>query len=275
MKTLLGIFAVLGVLHVGVVSKANPAAMQPTEGSFFEEPELHFLQGDLDPLGQAILAGQVEEVQQLIETEVAMGHKDINKALEGKITYLMLALYSTQNYSLLEEEGKRGETRVDQAIRMIRMLLKAGADTMKKIANGRTILHFAIQMNKGGHLFFAVDQLMQWHKRQGHSFDIQDNDGRTPLHYAATSMDVRVVDRLAHFGANMNIQDKTGATALHFAAGYGTSAMTQALACYGANKTIRNKDEKTALDWANERKNDKEKARVIEALTNTMCPVSY
>jgi hypothetical protein len=82
--------------------------------------------------------------------------------------------------------------------------------------------------------------------------NIQDKDGLTPLHVAAFYGHVEVVELLLEHGADPNIQDKYGDTLLHWAASKGRVDVVKLLLAHGANPTVKDKDGKTPLDIARE-----------------------
>ena len=51
-----------------------------------------------------------------------------------------------------------------------------------------------------------------------------DNYGRTPMHFAARTGHLPVIDQLATLGGDVNIRQQLGATALHYAAIEGNTA---------------------------------------------------
>ena len=78
---------------------------------------------------------------------------------------------------------------------------------------GKTFLHAAAEHSSKE----MVDYLLG--KEEGRmSVNIQDDEGRTPLHFAIVNSEI--VKKLLHHGANMGIEDKHGMTPAHRAACY-------------------------------------------------------
>lgn len=74
-----------------------------------------------------------------------------------------------------------------------------------------------------------------------------DEYGRTPLHYAASEGDAKLVGRLLAEGSNPNAQDDNGWCPLHFAAQAVCVAAATALIDAGANVTLRDRFGNTPL----------------------------
>ena len=223
-------------------------------------------------LVHAITHSQARTVQHILRSK-SRHQLDINRVFgpHQELTYVILAIHTAQQLARPHDLFDAHESRLQEIMRILRMLKKAGADLALRVLNGRTALHIAVQANNRVNMFLIVDQLIDWHNKQNHSFDTQDNFGRTALHYAAQGSDVRVVDRLIDLGATIDMQDGKGATPLHFAGGSGTGATTQALVCHGANKNIVDQSGATPMDWALGRADSDEKSRVIAALKNDTC----
>ena len=86
--------------------------------------------------------------------------------------------------------------------------------------------------------------------RAGSNPNARDEKGRTPLHYAVLkSTTPAVVTALVKAGADLNARSKSGATPLHLAALENkTSVIVAALLDAGANPAARDKEGKTPWD---------------------------
>ena len=81
----------------------------------------------------------------------------------------------------------------------------------------------------------------------GHSVNMTDDDGETPLMRAAERGNLRAVDALITAGANVNAQDEDGNTALMDAADEGHTAVVLRLIQAGADVNARDDEGETAL----------------------------
>ena len=89
-------------------------------------------------------------------------------------------------------------------------------DTFSPDAYGRTCLHLAASRGNLGVLSYLVRHVSS---SSAGNVDQRDNQGRTPIHYAAqSSRGAAVIDILVGRGCNIHAIDYTGRTALHWAA---------------------------------------------------------
>ncbi|MFC1566796.1 protein kinase [bacterium] len=88
-------------------------------------------------------------------------------------------------------------------------------------------------------------------KQRNAIVNMQDGNGYTALHYAASLGKNEIVQMLLDNGADVNIQDSNGYTALHYAASLGKNKIVQILLANGADVTLVNESDKSADDLAN------------------------
>ncbi|XP_037655207.1 ankyrin repeat domain-containing protein 55 [Choloepus didactylus] len=126
----------------------------------------------------------------------------------------------------------------------VKLLLKMGANINMQDAYGRTSLCVATYL---GWLEGCVSLL-----RNGARHNIPDKNGRLPLHAATAEPDVRLLTVLLQQSnlSEINHQDNEGMTPLHWAAFHNQPQHTQVLLKKGADPTLVDKDFKTALHWA-------------------------
>ncbi|XP_008053578.1 ankyrin repeat domain-containing protein 55 [Carlito syrichta] len=126
----------------------------------------------------------------------------------------------------------------------VKLLLKMGANINMQDAYGRTSLCLATYL---GWLEGCVSLL-----RNGAKHNIPDKNGRLPLHAATAEPDVRLLTVLLQQSnlSEINHQDNEGMTPLHWAAFHNQPQHTQILLRKGADPTLVDKDFKTALHWA-------------------------
>ncbi|MFF9000639.1 ankyrin repeat domain-containing protein [Streptomyces achromogenes] len=77
--------------------------------------------------------------------------------------------------------------------------------------------------------------------------NVQDRQGRTPLHAAALHGELAEVERLIAAGADPGVADSNGFTPLHLAAQEGHAGVAQVLLDAGAEVDRRNRFGNTAL----------------------------
>ncbi|EAY10892.1 hypothetical protein TVAG_012580 [Trichomonas vaginalis G3] len=95
--------------------------------------------------------------------------------------------------------------------------------------------------------------------------DVQDAEGKTLLHIAASQGHLVGVNYLIGKKCNVSVTDNQGKTALHYAAMGGYNDICKALMDAGADNKVQDKNGKTPLDYAMERIN----VGLVKLLNNT------
>ncbi|XP_068952644.1 ankyrin repeat domain-containing protein 55 [Petaurus breviceps papuanus] len=126
----------------------------------------------------------------------------------------------------------------------VKLLLKMGANINTQDSCGRTSLSLATYE---GWLEGCVSLL-----RNGAKQNIPDKNGRLPLHAATAESDVKLLTVLLQQSnlSEINHQDNEGMTPLHWAAFHNRPKHAQILLEKGADPTLVDKDFRTALHWA-------------------------
>ncbi|CZR40857.1 uncharacterized protein FPRO_10445 [Fusarium proliferatum ET1] len=175
-----------------------------------------------DPLRFAVVNGHEQVVRLLLDEGV-----DVNSIVEG--------FGGHPKYPLLLEACSHKVTSDSIA----HMLLDHGADYNNFDYLGETALHKAAENGR----VTVVERLLGL----GDLADKRTISGRTPLHVASNT---DVIRALLAAGSNVNAINDDGWTPLHYAAQRGNPEGIELLLRYGANAHARTKDGRTALHLA-------------------------
>lgn len=121
------------------------------------------------------------------------------------------------------------------SIPALETLLRAGADLNAIDSRGYTVCHVAAQYGQTAALYHLA---MKW----GAETDGCDNDGRTPLHWAAYKGYSDTTRLLIVMGSRANLPDREGCTPLHWAAIRGNSEACTVLLQGGAIDALEQPD---------------------------------
>jgi ankyrin repeat protein len=131
-------------------------------------------------------------------------------------------------------------------LKIVPVLLEAGADVQTPDTAGRTPLHLAVERGDAG----IVAELL----RRKADPTKRDRIGWTPLHHAAAKNRLEIATLLLDSGMNPNLLSELGGTPLHEGAAAGSVEMVKLLLARGVDPTVRSKPGVTALDLAREYK---------------------
>ena len=130
----------------------------------------------------------------------------------------------------------------DEVLKMLLMLLDAGADPNARSERGYTPLHIAADS-----IFSAVIAALL---DAGAEVDARDEEGRTPLHWAAWGGGPEIVAAYLDGGANIEARDHREMTPLHHAADKCRSPVViSVLLDAGADPKARARDLRTPWDF--------------------------
>ncbi|KAJ2753303.1 palmitoyltransferase akr1, partial [Coemansia nantahalensis] len=119
---------------------------------------------------------------------------------------------------------------------MAMFLIARGADVRHVDSNRNSILHAAVHAGSMAVLAFLLSTQLAV---LGNSVDILDVHSMTPLMWAAYQSKQDILELLLRLGANANMQDDGGKTALHYAMANGYPAIKVVLLAKGANPDLK------------------------------------
>lgn len=182
---------------------------------------------------------------------------DIN--LEGVI-YL---LKKNVNFAVADNDGNTPlhcAIRKFPAVDIAQLLINLDNDKYlvnAKTKQGLTALHLAAQagcfhlISSSSPFYYKENlKIVETLIKAGAKVNVEDEDGFTPLHYAAHSGSLEIVQKLVETGSLVDHQNKYGRTALHMACTKGWIKIVKFFLQHKANVLIRDKDGDTPFDDA-------------------------
>jgi ankyrin repeat protein len=185
-------------------------------------------------IDEAIARGDVEDVKRHLQRDPAL--------VKGQPGAKLLPLHQ----AILRRQ-----------LKIVPVLLEAGADVQTPDTAGRTPLHLAVERGDAS----IVAELLRRKADPGK----RDRVGWTPLHHAAAKGRLEIATLLLDSGMNPNLLSELGGTALHEGAAAGSVDMVKLLLARGVDPTVRSKPGVTALDLAREYKHP-EVVALLEAV---------
>src|SRR5690606_787921 len=100
-----------------------------------------------------------------------------------------------------------------------------------------------------------------------HLASMADGRGDQPIHHAARSGDLEIVELLVGHGADVNAQNPRGHTVLYCAGGHGHLGCVELLLVHGADwRVVFTSDGKTLMEWLAQYPSDRRYVPIVDAL---------
>lgn len=236
------------------------------------------LRGDSNNITSVIIHGSLLECPKWVlrivyaAEEIALEQKSIEKRQKAAQTKEMLKIFQASYDALSPEDKKRytdtefvklkifeknynfEESDLASYIFLVHAAVEHDDVVFLELlkANG---VNFDIPDNKGcTPAHYAAEngfnECLEILKAAGANFDIPDNIGYTPAHYAAQDDFIECLEILKAAGANFNILSKIDYTPAHCAAYWGYEVCLELLKSGGANFNIQNKVGDTPAHYA-------------------------
>ena len=234
--------------------KPRPEAAQQLlklRGYEFDEKRFHAAAGAHDLMAiSAFLDGGINVNAQNASDEGRTAL--ISAAARGDLEVVNLLIHGGADPNVTDNNGYTAllhaiEARYDQVEQVL--LNHPKLDPHARGFNGVTALSKYVWREQKD----AVQKLLDL----GADVNAQDNDGDAPLHGAAQSGNVEILDLLLAKGANPNLKNKYGGTPLMWAVVFDQEEVTRRLIERGADPSLKDADGLTARDWAIKSKREK------------------
>ncbi|MCK5683641.1 ankyrin repeat domain-containing protein [bacterium] len=136
--------------------------------------------------------------------------------------------------SIVMKSCKKGNVRV------LKRLIKDGADIEALGPDGKTLLHYAVYSGSEDTIRLLLDS--------GLDIEIKSTNGETAFTEAVKKKKLNLSEFLLQNGAYIDSIDRKGLTPLHYAVLNKDSEMVELLLSYNADSTVKDKNNKTVID---------------------------
>ncbi|XP_047939301.1 LOW QUALITY PROTEIN: protein S-acyltransferase 24-like [Salvia hispanica] len=192
-----------------VESRDHPTGSAPEDDSLRNDVYTAAAYGDVDKLQRLVESGGCS-----VAEPDALGHYALQWAALNNRT--AAAQYIVEHGGDINARDHTGQTAlhwsaVKGAIQVAELLLQEGARVGLADLNGYQTTHVAAQY---GQTAFLCHIVTKWNA----DADVPDNDGRSPMHWAAYKGFADCIRLLLYLNAHRVRQDKEGCTPLHWAA---------------------------------------------------------
>jgi ankyrin repeat protein len=196
-------------------------------------------------LHQAITEKDPSQVNLLLSQGINLESKDsrgvtafLLAAQTGQLELLKTLGAAQANFKATTLDGQTALhlAAIGGQVEVVVWLWEQGLDPLQKDGMGQQVLHCAVHHGRVA----VVKQVLSLATpiQTNALVQGQDNDGKTPLHYAGFQPDPEVVRLLVKAGAEVNAPNRYGYTPLHFAARSGQLALLEVLLEYKAEARL-------------------------------------
>lgn len=199
----------------------------------------------IDTIAKACAYGDFDKLQQFAAEDPSCVNKPDDQGyyplqwagLNNRVQETAFLLAHNANINQTDHTGQSALhwAAVRGSLPVIEALLRQRADYEIRDQRGYTICHVAAQYGQTAVLYHLA---LKW----GVDVDTLDNDGRTPLHWAAYKGYADTIRLLLVLDARYTLQDKEGCTPLHWAAIKGNGEACTVLLQSGSVSVITTKD---------------------------------
>lgn len=131
----------------------------------------------------------------------------------------------------------------------VKEAIQKGANAHYRNEKGETVLHYVVQSSYG-YTKESIAGMIDFLKEKGLSLNVTDNDGATPLHWAANKGYDDAIRVLIEKGAYVNVRDNEGVTPLHDAARGWSGETISLLISQGADMESKTDKGNTPVHYA-------------------------
>ncbi len=217
------LFALIGVAAAGTACADQPAGMAATPTAVIAA-EAGMQAPAVTTIGEAAFYGDIDVVEQLLGEGA-----DVNEVTDG-LTPLMWSfqpVIEPPTTSGPDPEALRAFTaRQLRKLRIAELLLGSGVDVARADRNGMTALHYLVLMNADED---ALLETLRAFMARGADPDVANDDGMTPLMFAAFRNRVQLATYLLSAGADPRATAKDDRTALSIARARGHAELAALL----------------------------------------------
>lgn len=175
----------------------------------------------------------------------------LDEAEDGFSNIVEEGISSSVNRLDLEDKDEDGMTKLHRAVRdndlpLAQSLIEHGANLLSRANHGKTALHYA-SLNS----YKGVDMMKLLLRSETREImNSKDDNGQTPLHYAAKRDFTDGIELLVYCGVFIDILDKYGFSPYLWAVIAGQNNATYLLLSLGVDVNSTSADGKSALGWA-------------------------